>query len=424
VRPALDLLRADRRAQVFFATQAQSAFGTGAGYVALLLIAYERFESPWAITTILLAEFLPAMFLGPFVGAAADRWSRKALLVAADVVRAAAFIGLVVVGSFEATVALALLAGTGNAIFNPTVMAALPRFFGQRRFAAATAMHNAIREIGFTAGPALAALAFVVVSAERLMIVNAISFAISAAVLTLLCFGREAPSSSEQPRGRLLDELKEGVAVVTRHAGVRSLLTASSAIVISMGMINVGELLLARDALGSGDSGFSILVATMGAGIAAGSLLGSAGRNAHRLSRGFLRGLWLCAVAAIAAGLAPNFAVAVAAFAVMGIGNGAILTNEGVLLQSVVPDELLGRLFGLKNALVSWCYAASFFSAGAIASALGPRALFVVAGAGTLVAWAAASVALRAAWPEERDAAQREPRALPAPAKAVAARAT
>ena len=87
----------------------------------------------------------------------------EALLVAADVVRAAAFIGLVFVGSLEATVALALLAGTDNAILNPTVMAALPGFFGQRRFAAATPLHNAIREVGFTAGPALATLAFVVV---------------------------------------------------------------------------------------------------------------------------------------------------------------------------------------------------------------------------------------------------------------------
>src|SRR5262245_43592804 len=110
MRAAFELLKAERRARVFFAAHVQSSFGTGAGYVALLLIAYERFHSPWAITCILLAEFLPAMFLGPFVGAAADRWSRKGLLVGADVIRAVAFGGLVLVGSFEATVALALLA--------------------------------------------------------------------------------------------------------------------------------------------------------------------------------------------------------------------------------------------------------------------------------------------------------------------------
>src|SRR5919201_3239096 len=106
MKAAVDLLKTDPRARVFFCAQIQSSFGTGAGYVAILLIAYERFHSPWAITCVLLAEFLPAMFLGPFVGAAADRWSRKGLLVLADVVRAGAFVGLALVGSFEATMAL------------------------------------------------------------------------------------------------------------------------------------------------------------------------------------------------------------------------------------------------------------------------------------------------------------------------------
>ena len=59
------------------AAVAQSVLGTGAGYVALLLVAYDRWRSPWAISLILLAEFLPPMLLGPVAGAAADRWSRR-----------------------------------------------------------------------------------------------------------------------------------------------------------------------------------------------------------------------------------------------------------------------------------------------------------------------------------------------------------
>jgi hypothetical protein len=48
--------------------------------------------------------------------------------------------------------------------------------------------------------------------------------------------------------------------------------------------------------------------------------------------------------------------------------------------------------------MVSWCFGAAFLSAGAIATILGPRGLFVLAGAGTLAAWAFATVALRTAW--------------------------
>jgi MFS family permease len=400
MRAAIDLLKTERRTPVFFAAHIQSAFGTGAGYVALLLIAYERFHSPWAITAILLAEFLPGMFLGPFVGAAADRWSRKGLLVGADVIRAIAFAGLVLVGSFEATVALAVLAGTGNAIFTPTVMAALPRFVGGDRFPAATSLYNSINESGFTAGPALAALVFVFAGAESVMAANSVSFLISAVALMCLSFGGRAPRTEEEQSAGLVRGAWSGLRTAAADSGFRTLLVISGATVFTMGMINVAELLLAREVLGVGNSEFSMLVAAMGAGIAAGSLFGCSGGSVAKLKRNMLRGIFLCAGAVIAAGLAPTFWVALPAFAAMGIGNGAIISYEGVLMQTVVPDHLLGRFFGIKNSVVSWCFAGAFLSGGALTAAIGPRAIFVLAGIGTLAVCWYGSVKLRSAWTE------------------------
>ncbi len=60
----LELLRLEPRARLFFGVLTQSSLGTGAGYVALLLIAYDRYRSPWAISLVLAADLLPAMFLG------------------------------------------------------------------------------------------------------------------------------------------------------------------------------------------------------------------------------------------------------------------------------------------------------------------------------------------------------------------------
>ena len=49
----------DARLDRLFVAHVQSALGTGAGYVVLLLLVYERFDSPWALTVVLLAGFLP-----------------------------------------------------------------------------------------------------------------------------------------------------------------------------------------------------------------------------------------------------------------------------------------------------------------------------------------------------------------------------
>src|SRR5436190_16487708 len=102
--PTLDLLRNEPRARRFFAVYAQSSIGTFAGAVALVVLAYHRWHSPWAITLVLMADFVPAMIFGPVFGAVADRWSRRRTAVVSDLLRAAAFAGIAFAGDFWSTV--------------------------------------------------------------------------------------------------------------------------------------------------------------------------------------------------------------------------------------------------------------------------------------------------------------------------------
>ena len=68
MRGVRSLWREERRARWFFAAHLQGALGAGAGYIALILLAYERIGSAWAATAILLAELVPLMLLGPLDG--------------------------------------------------------------------------------------------------------------------------------------------------------------------------------------------------------------------------------------------------------------------------------------------------------------------------------------------------------------------
>ena len=71
--------RTERQARWFFAAHLQGALGTGAGYVALLLLAYEQLGSAWGATAVLIADLAPAMLLGPLLGGLIDRHGRLAL---------------------------------------------------------------------------------------------------------------------------------------------------------------------------------------------------------------------------------------------------------------------------------------------------------------------------------------------------------
>jgi MFS family permease len=384
---------------MYYAVLAQSALGNGAAYIALLVVAYERFHSAWAISLILLADFVPAMLLAPIFGAAADRWSRRNCLIVSDVVRGAAFLGIAAVDSFSATFALALLAGAGTALFNPASLAALPSLVTQSRLPAATALYGAITDVGFILGPALAALVLLFGGPELILYANAASFALSALVLTRLPFGAAPPVEDESvPRPGLFREAREGLALIAGMVGVRAVIVASGAMLLAAGLFNVAELPYATNELDAGNAGFGALTAIYGLGFVGGSLSGSRGGDAAALKRRFLGGLALVGAGFIAAGLAPGIGAAVPAFALAGLGNGLILVYERLLIQTTVDDSVMARTFGVRDGLSAWAFAAAFLAAGGLIEALGVRAVLVVAGAGGLLVWALSSVALRHAW--------------------------
>lgn len=395
MRDIFRLLREEPRARLFFVALTQSALGTGAAYVALLLVAYERLRSPWALSLVLLADLMPAMLLGPVFGAAADRWSRRWCVVAADVLRAAAFVGIWLVDDFTATVALAALAGTGTGLFTPASLAAIPSLVANSRVPAATSLYGAISDLGFTAGPAIAALVLLFTGPEELLLANGVTFALSATILAVLPFGAVAPSESE---GRvlpsLLREAWHGLRAVGGMRGIRVVLAGSAAALFFGGVFNVGELLFATEELELGGAGYSALVAMFGLGFIVGSLTGSGGGTPDHLRRRFLQGTALMGLGFLLTGLAPTFGVALITFALAGVGNGMLLVHERVIVQNTVSDSLLGRAFGVKDALASWAFGSAFFAAGALLTAIDSRQLIIGVGVGGLLVAAICGVAL------------------------------
>jgi MFS family permease len=397
VSDVVSLLRAERSARLFFVALTQSALGTGAAYVALLLIAYDRFQSPWAISLVLLADLLPAMLLGPVFGAAADRWSRKWCAVGADVIRAGAFIAIALVDDFATTVGFAVLAGAGTALFTPATLAGLPSLVSKARLPAATSLYGAIADLGFTAGPGIAAGFLVVAGPTDILVVNGLTFAASAVILARLHFGAPALGASRAHGSTvpsLLREAREGLGVVARMRAIRVVIAGSTAALFFGGIFNVGELPFATDEIGTSDAGYSILVALFGLGFILGSLAGSGGGAPRLLRRRFLQGAMLMGLGFLLSGLAPTLSVALAGFMLAGFGNGLLLVHERLIVQEDVPDNLMGRAFGVKDALASWAFGVAFVAAGYLLTLVSPREIVLAAGVGGLLVCACSALAL------------------------------
>jgi predicted MFS family arabinose efflux permease len=302
-------------------------------------------------------------------------------------------------------VSLALLAGLGTALFKPAILAGLPSMVDQESLPAATSLYGAINDLGHTLGPLLAGALLLVAGPSAAMLANGITFVISALVVASIDFGgAPAPvARGRAGRGSLLGEAREGLAATMRMRSLRTLMIGSSIAVLSVGMINVGELQLAKVTLHAGNAGFSALVAISSLGIVAGSLAATGGGGSHRLKRRYLVGLASMAGGILAAGFAPVFGAAVIAFAVAGTANGLAAAHEQLLVQRTAPEAALGRVFGIKNTLISGAFGSSFLLGGLLASLAGTRTLFLVAGTGLLCAWAWSVRGLRAEWPAEQE---------------------
>ena len=401
MRSIRELWRAERRSRWFFAAHLQGALGVGLGYVALMVFAYERIGSAWAATAVLLADLLPSMFLGAVVGAVADRTSHLGCAIAADIVRAVAIVGLLLVDGVAAMLALAVVLGTGNALFRPATSALLPALVGQERLTAANALYGMSRDAGQLVGPALAAGVLLFTGPEILLAINATTFILSAVLLTRLRgVGRPAEASGET----LLSDTRAGIRAVMRDRMTRTLMCTSGAVVMVAGTMNVAELVLAQRELGAGSSGFALLVCAYGCGLVGGSLLGASDTDEDGLRRRYLLGLVMLGMGLAGSAVAPVVGVAMATFAVSGLGNGLFVVSDRVLLQRIVPDRLHGRAFGLLDAVDSWGFGMAVLAGGALASTYGGRTTFALAGAGTLLVWLTAARVLRRTHPVLRPA--------------------
>jgi MFS family permease len=395
---------ADPPSRRFFTAHAQSCLGSGLAHVVLPLLAYEHTGSAWAVTAVLVPDLLPSILFGPLLGALVDRAGWRTCAIAADLLRFLAFTLVVFTNSLPALIAAAALAGTGAALFSPAALAGVARLAPGDRRPAALGLYGALDDIGLTAGPALAAGLFAVVPGSALLGVNAATFALSAVLLA----GVGPRGTGERVEYRSLwTDLRVGLRAIGGRADVRLLLASSTAAVLFAGVTNVGEVILARDVLGTSASGLAALVAAHGAGTVLGSLAARF-RWSFQWRRAYIAGLSCMAVDLVLCALSPTLWLLLPVFVLGGFGNGFALVHDRLLLGDAVPTALHGRVFALQRALTSLAFAASFVAASVLISVGGVQTTFAVAAAGMLGVIAMSAPRMRATWPA--------PSAAPVPA--------
>lgn len=367
----LDLVARVPGFRQLFAATLFSGFGTWLAFVALALDVKDRTDSgPW-VSALLIADILPAVLIGLLAGPLVDRYSRKGLMIGADLLRAAIFCALPFASSAAMIVALAALAGVGTGLFRPAVYAGLPNLVEDRDLPSANGLIQGSENLTWAIGPLVGGALVAAAGPDPAYWLNAATFVVSALLLVRIP-GRRFQAGTAESRGHWRD-LLEGLSFVLRSRALLTVLLAWNVFMLASAGINVAEVFLAKDTFDAGDFGYGLLVGATGFGLVLGSLAAGPLLERHPVARVYPGSILLVAMAVAAGAVSPNVWVAAGCVLVVGAANGAAVVCNALLVQRGSPDELRGRVFTLLMSSSFGVFALGMVVSGPLTDAIGPR---------------------------------------------------
>jgi MFS family permease len=378
---SLALLRR-RDFRTLFLAVSTSEIGDALGYIALMWLALDA-GGALGVVAVRLADSLPAFFFGLHGGIAADRWSRRRLMIGADLVRAAMLIPVAIAGLGGSVplwllVVSAFVVEAATSYFAPAYGATIPVVVDRANVQQANALVHATAQALSVGGWAVAALMLQFVPVSTFFGIDAATFLISAALLSRLAAGRGRAAEGEST------SLRDGIdALRPRRALSLAVIVFAVAMTITTGCWIAGVPTLVRDTLHHGPAGFSLVmvgfaIGSIGTGIALTRISVRSKARASMLA--WL--IYLPAYGLIAvAGSLPLVAAA-------AIGTGAGETLSYVLLNSAaqeeVPDHVLGRVLGVISFVHRGAHATGLLLVAPLFAVASTQPLFGVAAVATM----------------------------------------
>ncbi len=362
--------------------QGTSFVGDAVSMVALVVLVVQITGSASAVGGALVARLLPTI-ASPLAGVLADRVDRRVVLVASDLARAVLVLGLVFARDLATIYVLVFLMGLARTIFNPTVRAAFPSVVGGGDLTRANALISGTFSVAEAAGPALGGLLVATVGIEAAFVLDAVTYLLSAALLSLTPLARPQREADGAGFG---EDLKAGF---TYLAGARVPLAIVLGAFLTVLTINItipAEVFLAKETFKAGNAGYGLLVGLYGGGMVLGSALMAALGDRVRLLPFYFVGVFVSALALVGVGLSPAFVFALGALVIAGITNGTENVTTDTILQKRVPDAFLGRVFSVRFLGFSVGEAFAYGMGGVIVDASGARFTYLLAGAATAAA--------------------------------------
>ncbi len=342
--------------------QTISGFGSAITGVALPLTAVVILgATPGQMGLLGAAGSLPALLFGLVVGVWVDRVRRRPLLIVSEVGRGLLLASIPLLAVLNLLhmsylYVIAFLLGTLSLFFDIAITSFLPSLLPREQLLEGNSRLQISGSLASIAGPGLAGLLIQLITAPIAIMLDAVSYFISAFYL-LFIRSAEAPRAALQGHRRLGHELVEGIRFVLREPSIRAMTIGSALGSLAFSIRGVVYIIFLTRELRVEPFWIGIIFGSVGVA----SLLGAFAANhvARRIGPGpavifgTLLGLVDMALIPLAP-TSPSFAIPflIAAQVLGGIGGPIYSISQVSLRQALTPDQLLGRVNASRRFVV------------------------------------------------------------------------
>jgi MFS family permease len=349
----------------------------------------------------LVLQVLPQTLVGPTAGVVNDRMRRKHVMIAADLIRCAVVLAMLLVRT-RSTVWLVypfLLAETTmTAFFEPARSSVIPNIASSGEVLVANTLSSATWSVNLMIGAAAGGVVAAFFGRDAVFVLNALSFLTSAILIQGMRFDEPHTESAAPLRaGDLVDfsPILEGIRYIRNHptllpavfAKAGELMVGPSWVIFTV--MGAREFAVHRPGInpaGGAMLGMSILIGGRGIGALVGPIVSArwAGGNDDRLRLGILFGYLTISAGYWVLGVSRSVWMAAACAMLAHAGGSTVWVFSTTLLQLHSEDRFRGRVFAADLGLGSLSFAVTAYLAGALLDA-GFSARTVATGTGLIM---------------------------------------
>ncbi|WP_136515767.1 MFS transporter [Geomonas edaphica] len=331
-----------------------------------------------------LAQFLPMFMLTLAVGHVADRYDRRRIAGACQVLEGAALVVLAL-GTWmgwlqkEGILAVVFVAGALRAFEGPTMLTLVPWLVPQHLIPRAQAWSASANQTASIAGPALGGLLYALGPTTVYGSAAALFFCASVLLSRIKV---ERPPASREPA--TLTSLFAGIAFIRSRQEILGAISLDLFAVLLGGATALLPV-FARDILHTGPVGLGLLRAAPALGALAVSLFLARNPLGGRVGRTMFVSVFLFGAATVVFGLSNSFTLSMLSLAVLGAADIVSVVIRSSLVQIETPDEMRGRVSAVNSMFVGTSNQLGEFESGVTAALFGTVPAVLIGGVGTMV---------------------------------------